>query len=262
MAPSVTLDTTSDFNASPATTKKAPLGQRTLLLSPPSLSSHPEKLNAVLEAHDRNATDIQMLDRLSLGLVSLPESTYDVVLILTDANGTRAESQNLLGRRMLATIVKALKPNGKLRSQDGTFASVDGAERTEAILAGLLIQGNGEAVKPDYSTSESVPLRLGKTKRDGGAAATTSVNGTGAIPQLQNGKRKSDAIEPPKPAGVGFVDFSDDFDEPVDDDDEELIDEDTLLDEADLARPIVQRKLQPRLSPPLQPLSLTQSTPI
>ena len=163
-----------------------------------------------------------MLDRLSLGLVSLPESTYDVVLILTDANGTRAESQNLLGRRMLATIVKALKPNGKLRSQDGTFASVDGAERTEAILAGLLIQGNGEAVKPDYSTSESVPLRLGKTKRDGGAAATTSVNGTGAVPQLQNGKRKSDTIEPPKPADVGFVDFSDDFDEPVDDDDEEL----------------------------------------
>lgn len=255
MAPSVNLDTTSDFDANPATVKKASLSQRTLLLSPPSLSSHPERLNAVLEAHDRNATDIQMLDRLSLGLVSLPESTYDVVMILTDADSTRAESRNLLGRNMLAMIVKALKPSGKLRSQDGTFVSGDGAERTEAILAGLIIQGNGEAVKPDYSASQSVPLRLGKAKREGGAAATTSVTGTGAISLPSNGKRKSDSFESAKkPAGVGFVDFSDDFDEPVDDDDdEELIDEDTLLDEEDLARPIVQRKSHTPCTPISRP---------
>lgn len=249
MAPSVTLETTSDFNSSPATMKKASLGQRTLLLSPPSLSSHPEKLNAVLEAHDRNATDIQMLDRLSLGLVSLPESTYDVVIILTDADGTRAESRKLLGRNMLTTIVKALKANGKLRSQDGRFAAADGQERTEAILAGLMVQGNGEAIKPNHTASQTVPLRLGKAKREGGAAATTSINGTGAAP---NGKRKSDRYEAPKPAEVGFIDFSDDSDDPADadddDDSDELIDEDTLLDEEDLARPIVQRK--PTTHPP------------
>jgi len=248
MAPSVTLDTTSDFNSSPATIKKASLGQRTLLLSPPSLSSHPEKLNAVLEAHDRNATDIQMLDRLSLGLVSLPETTYDVVIILTDADGTRTESRNLLGRNMLATIVKALKANGKLRSQDGRFAAIDGQERTEAILAGLMMQGNGEAIKPNYSTSQSVPLRLGKAKREGGAAATTSVKGTGAASLPPNGKRKSDRYEAPKPAEVGFIDFSDDSHDPADADDEELIDEDTLLDEEDLARPVIQRK--PTSPPP------------
>jgi len=254
MAPSVTLDTTSDFDASPATKQKTSVGHRTLLLSPPSLSSHPEKLNAVVESHDRIATDIQMLDRLSLGLVSLPESTYDVVIILTDADGTRTESQNLLGRNIFATIVKALKPNGKLRSQDGRFASEDGGERTEAILAGLILRGNGEAVKPDYAASQSVPLRLGKAKRDGGAAAMTSANGTGAVSQPPNGKRKSENFDSPKPAGVGFVDFSDDFGDPDDDDDDdddELIDEDTLLDETDLARPIIQRKSpRPRPNPP------------
>ena len=253
MAPSVTLDITPDFDFTPATVPKASSGQRILLLSPPSLSSHPEKLNNVLEAHDRNATDIQMLDRLSLGLVSLPESTYDIITILADVDGTRAESRSLLGRDMLARIVKALKPKGQLRSQDDTFASMDGEERTEAILAGLMIQADGEAIKPDYAASQSVPLRFGKGKRDGGAAATTSINGTGAVPLPQNGKRKSGAFEAGKPAGVGFVDFSDDFGAPAEDDDDDLIDEDTLLDEEDLARPIIQRNSTPSLSfpPPL-----------
>lgn len=49
-----------------------------------------------------------------------------------------------------------------------------------------------------------------------------------------------------KPAGVGFVDFSDDFSSPIitgednysDEDDDELIDEDTLLTAEDLARPV------------------------
>ena len=79
MAPAVLIDSTLDF--APAKIKligdSPPL--RSLLLSPPSLSSHPEKLDNVVAAHDRNATDIQMLDRLSLSLVSLPEANgpYD-----------------------------------------------------------------------------------------------------------------------------------------------------------------------------------------
>src|SRR5271168_4186167 len=159
MSPSVTIDTASDF-ALPA--KSTPQPQRTLLLSPPSLSSHPEKFNNVIESHDRNATDMQMLDRLSLGLVSLPESTYDVILVLTDADGSRKESRNLLSRELFALLVKALKPSGWLRGQDGNLGSTAGQERNEAILAGLSYTDGQGFQKPNYGAQDSVPLRLGK----------------------------------------------------------------------------------------------------
>lgn len=242
MAPSVTLDTTSDFNPSSAMTSKSGSVPRTLLLSPPSLSSHPEKLDNILEAHDRNATDIQMLDRLSLSLVSLPDSTYDVIIILSDVDATRSESQSLINRDVLAKIVKALKSGGRLRSQDGAFARTEGVERTEAILAGLMVEGSDGAIKPNYDATQSVPLRYCKKKSEGAATAVTSAAGTGAVTLNLNGKRKNGPPVNAQPNGVGFVDFSDDFDAPIEEDDDELIDEDTLLDEDDLSRPIVQRK--------------------
>ena len=200
-----------------------------------------------------------MLDRLSLSLVSLPNSTYDTIIILTDANNTRTESQNLLNRHVLARLVQSLKPNGRLRSQDGTFASTDSEERREAILAGLLISDNG-ATKPDYSDTQSVPLRFGKTKAEGGPTSTTTPIGTGVASLNINGKR---ANNPPiQSAGVGFVDFSDDFDVPVEEEnsDDELIDEDTLLDESDLTRPVVQRT-SPAPPHPVPPLSYHLTNP-
>lgn len=242
MAPAVTLDNTSDFVSVQSKATGTLSAPRTLLLSPPSLSSHPEKLDNVVLAHDRNATDIQMLDRLSLSLVSLPQATYDIILILLDADNTRTESKKLITGDLLLRIVKALKPGGKIRSQDGAFATVDADERKEAIFAGLMIEGN-EVLKPDHSATQSVPLRFGKSKGDGGAAAMTSAVGTGAVSLNINGKRMNGPPEVAQPAGVGFVDFSDDFGTPeVEDDDDELIDEDTLLDEEDMKRPVVQRE--------------------
>ncbi|MCJ1412363.1 electron carrier [Ptychographa xylographoides] len=255
MAPSTTIDTAYD-GPSTSTTKSTTL-PRTLLLSPPSLSSHPEKLNSILEAHNRQTTDFQMLDRLSLNLVQLPLSTYSTIIILTDADNTRTESKSLLKREILASLVTSLKPDGVLRSQDGTFASnAEAAERQETILAGLVAAEDG-AKKPDYDPAASVPLRFGRNKTPAAAAAvngaaindtsttngsgpasTTSPLGTGIISQNLNGKRENG------PAGVGFIDFSDDFDRPVEEDedsDDELIDEDSLLDESDKSRPIIQR---------------------
>lgn len=239
MAPATTQENTPNVQSKAIGTSSAP---RTLLLSPPSLSSHPEKLDNVVSAHDRNATDIQMLDRLSLSLVSLPQATYDIILILLDADNTRTESKKLITGDLLLRIVKALKPGGKIRSQDGAFATVDADERKEAIFAGLMIEGN-EVLKPDHSATQSVPLWFGKSKGDGGAAAMTSAVGTGAVSLNINGKRMNGPPEVAQPAGVGFVDFSDDFGAPeVEDDDDELIDEDTLLDEEDMKRPVVQRE--------------------
>ena len=256
------LDTTSDFNYNADTTSKTPSIPQTLLLSPPSLSSHPEKLNNILEAHDRNATDIQMLDRLSLSLVSLPESTYDVILILTDADNTRIESQRLIDRNILAQIVRSLKPGGRLRSQDGTFASTESPERREVILAGLMVADKDGVTKPNYDTTQSVPLRFGKKKSEDSATASSATPaGTGIVSLNLSGKRKNGPHDTSQPAGVGFVDFSDDFGAPVDteDSDDDLIDEDTLLDESDLARPIIQRTSPSRF--PLPPFSAPSKTP-
>ena len=130
------MDTSDDFVLPSKAAPPAPL-KRTLLLSPPSLSSHQEKLTSVLEMHDRSSTDMQMLDRISLGLVSLPEATYDIVMILSDADDSRRESQSLISRDVLALLVKALKNGGILHSQDGQFGASESAEKTEAILAGL-----------------------------------------------------------------------------------------------------------------------------
>ncbi|KAL9598561.1 MAG: hypothetical protein Q9179_003873 [Wetmoreana sp. 5 TL-2023] len=180
-----------------------------------------------------------MLDRLSLSLVRLPHSTYDIVLILLDADNTRTESSKLLSSFVLPAIAQSLKPGGKLDSQDGGFAAADSAERREAIFAGLVIE-DGNMVKPKHSAADSVPLRLGAKKEEGGAASSTSAAGTGVVSLNLTGKRKNGPAveEASTPAGVGFVLPGDDLNGEADDD--ELIDEDELLSDEDLKGPVVQ----------------------
>lgn len=260
MAPAVTIDNTDDFDMPSHTTKSAPTSaQRTLLLAPPSVSSHPEALSKVAEAYDRNATDIQMLDRLAMGLVALPAATYDVVLLLTDVDGSRQESGRLLDRQVMERIVSALKNGGKLKARDGQFAAQAGAEQTEAILAGLVrIDGEEGMVKPDSSgAGQTVKLSFGGKKKAN--AAAVPANG---IEAANSGKRKSEGISTngngairATPAGVGFIDSNDDFDGGFDDgsgysdDDMEIpsqeeleraekIDPDSLLTEADRQKPL------------------------
>jgi len=237
MAPSFTIDETPDLGVAAPTTSPTP---RTLLLASPSVSAHPELLEQLTAAHDRSHTDIQMLDRLALGLVSLPPETYDLILLLTDADGTRTESLRIIDRSVMLKLADALKAGGRLKSQDGTFGAVDGQEKTEAILAGLVADGSagGGLLKPSSSVSQSVPLRLGKKSSANGTRAANGTNGT----ITATGKRKE--IEPvvQRPAGVGFVDFSDDLDALITGEDDELIDEDDLITEEDLARPVVLRE--------------------
>ncbi len=242
MAPSFTIDNASDFSPVISTTKSVSPQVRTLLLAPPSISSHEEKLREIVSVHDRAFTDLQMLDRLSAGFVTLPDATYDLILILTDADSTRTESTQLLDRNLLEKIVQAMKLGGKLQAQDGTFGQV-GNEVQEAILAGLIAEG-GVMVKPDYSASEAIPLRL--RRKDKGGAVSNAGPAVGTATVQLNGKRKNIDMAPSKPAGVGFVDFSDDFGVPIitgEDDDDELIDEDSLLTEEDLKRAVTIRKL-------------------
>lgn len=258
MAPGVTIDS-SDMDFTPSYPAAAPAkSSRTLILAPPSVAGHPESLNNILEAHDRNATDIQMLDRLALGLVSLPAATYDVVLLLTDVDGSRTESSKLLDRNVLAKIVDALKAGGRFKSQDGTFASAPGLEQTEAVLAGLVDDGAEGMTKP--AEIQTVKLSFGKNKKKANAAAQPAniieAANTGAVvppPEPVTGeKRKMEEAKPAAPAGVGFIDFSDDLDMDYDDYEEEdfgipskaellqggTIDPDSLLTEEDRKKPI------------------------
>lgn len=252
MAPSVMIDNTSDL-AQPTAAAKSTTSSRTLLLAPPSISSHPEALDRIFEAHDRKATDIQMLDRLALGLVSLPAATYDLVLLLTDVEGSREEIGRLLDRNIMGKLVQALKAGGRFRSQDGQFASAPGPEQTEAILAGLVSDGSHGMIKPAAAVEQTVKLSFGKKKANAAAVPANSIEAanTGAAP-LTTGKRKIMPEDKPAPVGVGFVDFSDDIDMDYDDDDyfpskeelmaDESIDPDTLLTEEDRKKPIIIRK--------------------
>lgn len=230
--------TTSDPNCS-AMSLSPPA--QTLLLSPPSLSSHPERLNEILLSHDRSATDLQMLDRLALGFVSLPVSTYDTVLILADIDGSYSESSILAEPGVLKKIALSLKPGGHLLSQDGINGLPGDPYQTEAVLAGLISDDKGGFVKPDFGDQHSVPLRIGNKKE-----STEVGNGKRAIQELKMTTPAvpwSTHVKGTTVPGVGLVNFNDDFDAIANTSSDELIDEDGLLDNDDLARPIIQRKL-------------------
>lgn len=212
MAPStVLIDTTADFSVPPAADNNNKNNniinpaKRNLLLAPPSVAAHEEKLRDVFTTFDRSTTDLQMLDRLSAGFVSLPPATYDVVLILSDADGSRsADSAALLNRHLFTTLVPAIKAGGRLRFQDGQPGAV---ESREAILAGLVASDDGFEKQDDDELV--VPLRFGKKNKSQTPAAAASAPKTMDLSSLDD-------------AGDGQ--------------DDELIDEDQLLDEEDLKR--------------------------
>jgi hypothetical protein len=211
-------------------------GHRTLLLAPPSISSHEEILRDIISRHDRSVTDLQMLDRLAASLVTLPSETYALVLLLNDADGSRAASASLLDRHVFARIFDSLAPGGSLQSQDGNFGQT-GSEKAEAILAGLTVSDGG-FVKPSHARDEAVPLRRVREAQPSKATAVSDA-GPAVIPVTVKPGEQA------KPAGVGFVEFSNGRDAPTisgEDEDEELIDEDALLAEEDLARGIFVRK--------------------
>lgn len=240
MAPAtIMIDSSDDFVSSVSPPK------RTLLLAPPSLAANSSALSSVVSEYDRSVTDLQMLDRLSAGLVQLPTSTYDLVLILADASSVLSESLAHINRTVLGPVAESLKPSGRLQAQNGNRLDESTLSK-EAVLAGL-VASRGGFEKPDYGDNEgAVSLKFGLKKK----------KQNGAVP-LSNGavSLKAPAVKPTPqpiaPAGVGFIDLSDDLD------DDDLIDEDTLMTEEDLLRPInIRMFAQP---PPDSPLANTDS---
>ncbi|KAF8250649.1 DUF689-domain-containing protein [Wilcoxina mikolae CBS 423.85] len=215
----------SDFNPTPATTTTAASPQtRTLILCPPTVSSNPEALQNALATVDRGSTDVQMLDRLALNLVTLPEGIYSTVLLLSDpsSSGTPINLEKPLLEKVLASMV----PGSRWRSLGTKDWATD---RLRFLTTGFLVEDSPDegvvVVKPDFGGQKSVALNLRKRQPAGGASVVKPIVATPVAP-------------PPPPVtnnGVGFVDFSDDLD---DDDDGELIDEDELMADENLATPV------------------------
>lgn len=258
MAPLIaTIDPNDDavFDTTATTTKTTTAGgQRALLLAPPSLASHADALANVLTQYDRSVTDLQMLDRLSAGLVKLPSAQYDMILVLSDAAATLTESLGLLDRAVVGAIAESLKPRGQLRAEQAAEnLETATALAKEAVLAGLIGSGVGGFSKPDYGDNDgAVSLKLGFRKKKAAPAADAPAAPAPAPAvgsTVLNGHHTTNGVaKPAVPAGVGF-DFGDDLDD-------DIIDEDTLMTEEDLKRPI-----NIRMSPPGPPSLIVDHDP-
>lgn len=212
MSPSiVTIDTSDDLDFTPKPTMSS---DRILLLAPPSIAAHEEKLHALFTVYDRSSTDLQMLDRLAAGLIKLPSQTYSQILVLTDAADAHAALQ-LLDRRVFAALVPAMKVGAVLKAQSEGNATFGQAQVKEAVLAGLVQKEGGFEKVSEEEEEVVIPIKFGAKKKTNAGA----VNGDGSVSL----KKKTVTI---------------DLDDAGDDDD--IIDEDTLMTDADLKRPIVQ----------------------
>src|SRR5579871_4686102 len=129
--------------------------KRTLLLTPPSISAEEETIRHLFATFGRSNTDLQMIDRINDGLVTLPQETYEVVIVLKNIHHV----SQLLSQNVYAVIVPAMKIGGTLQVQGG--GKLCEAETREAILAGL-IQKDGGFEK--IQLKDAVPLRLGSKK--------------------------------------------------------------------------------------------------
>ncbi|KAM3522389.1 hypothetical protein NHJ13051_005701 [Beauveria bassiana] len=237
MAPLIaTIDPSDDAVFSGITTKaatKTSSGQRALLLAPPSLASHADALATVLTQYDRTITDLQMLDRLSAGVVKLPSAQYDLILVLSDATATLTESLGLLDRAVVGAVADSLRPRGQLRAERASENLEATPLAKEAVLAGLVGSGSGGFTKPDYGDNDgAVSLKLGfRKKKVNAPPAAASAPAPAVGSTILNGHNSNGgANKPAVPAGVGF-DFGDDLDD-------DIIDEETLMTEEDLKRPI------------------------
>ncbi|KAJ5096742.1 Cytokine-induced anti-apoptosis inhibitor 1 [Penicillium angulare] len=221
MAPSfVSIDTNdSDVFMAPPPSKPVDT-PRTLLLAPPSIATQEDKLRAVFSAHPRISTDLQMLDRLSAGIVTLPSNTYDLVLILTDSTGSRrSEALQLLTRDVYTALVPAMKPGAKLQTED---KALDTSEAMEAVLSGL-VQNSTGFEKPNYEQASAVPLKFGLKKKNKTTTPAPAVAPPMGIQMNGNGFGLN---------GMNGTNHDRD-------DADELINEDSLLDEEDFTRPIM-----------------------
>jgi hypothetical protein len=176
-----------------------------LLLAPPSIATQEDKLRDLFSTFDRSTTDLQMLDRAFMA------GTRVVYTF-------RVRSCSASERRV---------PSVSVRMRTASDAM-------EAVLAGLVQSDNGFE-KPNFEPSAAVPLKFGLKKKNKLGTAV----GVGLFfffrPNFKGTAAEGSKFGFSKPLSDCTVTNHDR------DEDDELINEDTLLSEEDLTRPIMPR---------------------
>ena len=129
---------------------------KTLLLASPSVATKEDTIKHLFTKYGRSSTDLQMLDRMNDGLVTLPTAIYDLVVTVKD----QSDAPHLLTRHVFATLVPAMRVGCKLQTEDGM--PLYDSEITEAILSGLVKAEDGWFEKT--ATQDLAPLKLGMKK--------------------------------------------------------------------------------------------------
>ncbi|CCG82577.1 Fe-S cluster assembly protein dre2 [Taphrina deformans PYCC 5710] len=125
---------------------------RNLLISPPSLASDEAQLLSILSSFPVRP-DLQMLDRLSMNIVQLPQDHYDNIILATNDESTLAQLVAVLPR-----LLSALKPGRSIHVPAGPRGSL----KSDGIIAGFAVnQGDDGTILTRPEQSETiVPLRL------------------------------------------------------------------------------------------------------
>lgn len=186
----------------------------TLILLSSATVSDPAAVKA-LTAKFSGPVHRQVLDRLTEGMVKLPDASYNLIYIAPGTTGLAGAASTL------ETLAAALVPGGVLRGGDLSVM--------DAIMAGLV----------------EAEDKTGFMKPQQGVASVTKLGTTSSAPRNGAKKRPFFKRPPPQPttASQNIVKLSlTDLD---DDDDDDLVDENSLLGST-LSKPIVvPQKCQP-----------------
>lgn len=176
------VDMTDDLmpaSAAPESTQRTEATSKftNLLISPASLASDEAKLTSILSSFPTRP-DLQMLDRLGMDIVQLPQDHYDNIVLASSDDA----SLSTLGR-ILPNLLKALKPGKSVHIPAGPQGNL----RSDAIIAGFAVNAGDDGMvltRPEQSQT-SVPLRLkrktGTSDKAAKLRAALATPGTGRI---------------------------------------------------------------------------------
>lgn len=200
----VSIDMSDDFgpaptangsgDALPATRQPTQAAARysNLVLAAPSLASDEARLTQILSSFPTRP-DVQMLDRLALDIVALPEHHYDnIVLAVADDESTRLLSP------VLAKLMAALKPGRSVHVPAGPQGSLRG----DAMIVGFAVNAGDDGMtltKPEQAAAAgaAVPLRKRKTASEKAAKLKAALaSGTASRIDEDSLLEASDLVKP------------------------------------------------------------------